>query len=69
VLYRIQHNNEIITLIHRKLGKNNEKFEEYIVSFLKKAERRKYSTKVCAHFIFEFLAMYIHETDLVGISQ
>ena len=26
VLIRIQHNNEIITLIHKKLGRGNEKF-------------------------------------------
>ena len=62
VLLRMQHNNEIITMIHRKLGRANEKFEECVKMFLRSAERKKYTTCLCSHYIFEYLAMHIHES-------
>lgn len=55
-------------MIHKKLGQENQKFSECIRAFLKNAERRKYTTCLCAHYIFEYLAMHIHESELVGIS-
>jgi hypothetical protein len=55
-------------MLHKRLGKDNQKFEECIVAFLRGAEKRRWSTCLCAHHIFEYLAMYIHEAQLVGIS-
>ena len=52
VLLRMQHNNEIITIIHKKLGRANEKFEKCIKMFLKNADRKKYTTCLCSHYIF-----------------
>jgi hypothetical protein len=39
-------------MIHKKLGVLNEKFEECIKLFLKNADRKKYTTCLCAHYIF-----------------
>jgi hypothetical protein len=69
VLLRIQHNNEIIAMMQRKLGRFNPKFESCIQLFFKTAERKKTSCVQCTYYIFEYLAMHIHESELTGISK
>lgn len=56
-------------MIHKRLGREHPKFEVCIRNFLKYAERQKYGCSLCSHYIFEFLAMHIHEMDMLGISQ
>ena len=56
----MQHNNEILVMMHRKLGRFNSKFESCIQLFFKEAEKKKTSCVQCTHYIFEYLALHIH---------
>lgn len=56
-------------MMHRKLGRYNPKFETCIQLFFKTAERKRTSCVQCTYYIFEYLALHIHEAELTGISK
>ena len=56
-------------MMQKKLGRFNSKFEACIQRFFKEAERNKTSCVQCTHYIFEYLSLHIHESDLFGISN